>query len=495
MSKSQVRSSTVYLYVENITGMLLGYVFWFLMSNLTTPEIIGVSSSLTSLTAIYAAIGSIGIPLTVHRLMGNMYFERKFADIRVLLEVSLIIMSIGLSGCSIFIVVTKSWLLYSLDFSLIVVSLFLLTSTAISTLFRYIVIASLKTRKLFLISIFSIIVKITVAIILVLEGAGVLGVIVGYTITPILTSILLVFSIREFFNQSGSKPIINFTRYSRKLISATMASWIPLAVDTLGAQLGTIVVLGFQGAGNAGFYFISFQIFMAIAAVISTIESTTYPALSSMDINERKRFSWRLIKIGLIVTLPLSYAIIFYSNDIMKLFGESYIEGSLALQILMTSVIPTTMIAGITTLLYSYEKYRTILAIDLATSITRTLFYFILVPLYGANGAALSFVLGSFIGLSISIVIFKKLGVPILWKDLALMNIIAAGAGLILLSTGLNFVIGIILSMFISYVLFLKFQILCRNDVEDFFEVLPPRVGNPIIRTINIIGKKLNQSY
>jgi hypothetical protein len=117
------------------------------------------------------------------------------------------------------------------------------------------------------------------------------------------------------------------------------------------------------------------------------------------------------------------------------------------------------------------------------------------VPLYGANGAALSFVLGSFIGLSISIVIFKKLEVPILWKDLALMNIIAAGAGLILLSTGLNFVIGIILSMFISYVLFLKFQILCRNDVQDFFEVLPPRIGNPIIRTINIIGKKLNQSY
>jgi O-antigen/teichoic acid export membrane protein len=78
-------------------------------------------------------------------------------------------------------------------------------------------------------------------------------------------------------------------------------------VDTIGSQLGTIVILGFQGASNAGFYFISFQIYMGIAAVISAIESTTYPALSSMDEIERKRFTWRLMKIGLIITLPLSY--------------------------------------------------------------------------------------------------------------------------------------------------------------------------------------------
>jgi O-antigen/teichoic acid export membrane protein len=147
-----------------------------------------------------------------------------------------------------------------------------------------------------------------------LEGAGILGVVVGYTITPILTSIILAFSMKEFFNQLKDKPAINFALYFRKIISASMASWIPLMVDTIGSQLGTIVILGFQGASNAGFYFISFQIYMGIAAVISAIESTRYPALSSMDEIERKRFTWRLMKIGLIITLPLSYSIIFYSN-------------------------------------------------------------------------------------------------------------------------------------------------------------------------------------
>jgi hypothetical protein len=69
------------------------------------------------------------------------------------------------------------------------------------------------------------------------------------------------------------------------------------------------------------------------------------------------------------------------------------------------------------------------------------------------------------------------------------------GIPLLLLSTGLNFVIGITLSITISYILFLKFRILCRNDVQDFLEVLPSRIGSPIISVLNTISKKLNPSY
>jgi hypothetical protein len=66
------------------------------LSKLTTPETIGISSSITSLAAIFGAIGSIGMPLAVHRLVGNMYFEHRFQEIKVLLEVSLIIIGAGL---------------------------------------------------------------------------------------------------------------------------------------------------------------------------------------------------------------------------------------------------------------------------------------------------------------------------------------------------------------------------------------------------------------
>lgn len=495
MVKAQVGKSTVYLYGENVTAILLGYAFWFILSKLSTPEIIGISSSLTSFATIFATIASIGMPIGVQRLLGNMYFERKFSEIRALVKASLVILCIGITGCSFFIFITKNWLFPAVDPSFIVVSLILVGSITVSSLLRYIIIASLKTKRLFFFTIFSAAIKLTITIILVLEGTGAMGVMIGYTFTPILISILLAFTIREFLKQSEDKPVINLDRYFRKLLSVSMASWLPLLISTVGSQLGTIMLFSFQGASQAGFYFISFQIYSAVSAVIWAIESTTYPILTTMQNEDKKKFSWRLIKISLIITLPFSYSVILYSNDILQLFGDKYSEGTFSLQILMVSIFPVTLMAGINTLLYSQENYRTVLIIELITSIPRTLLYFVFVPLYENSGASLAFTLGSFAGFIISILVSKKLKMHIPWKDLVVMNALPFAVAYVFLITGINFAIGMILSISITYFLFLKFHIISRNDVQDSFNVLPPKIGNSIIRIVHVIGKKLNRSY
>ena len=383
MGRAVVARNTVYLYGEQLISMLLGYAFWFILSKITTPEVIGITSSLTSLAAIFATIASIGMPIGVQRLLGNMYFESKFADIKVIVNASIIITFIGLVGSCLFLFMARDLLFGFIDSRLLAVSLLLISSICISTLFRYILIASLKTKKLFIFSMASSLVRIILTIILIFEGADALGVMIGYTSATILVSSLLAFTIKEFFKQYSTKPISDFNTYFRKLMSISMVNWIPLLVNTIGSQLGTIIVFGFQGAGHAAFYFISLQIYTAVAAVIWSLESTTYPRLSSIHNDERKKFAIRLIKISLIITLPFSYCVIFYSQDIMQLFGDRYSQGSLSLQILMMSIFPVTVLAGITTFLYSHGKYRTILGIELVTSVPRSVLYFVLVPIYG----------------------------------------------------------------------------------------------------------------
>ena len=273
MDKSEVGKGTIYLYVENVIAMFLGYAFWFILSKLTTPEIIGISSSLTSFAAIFASIASFGIPIGVQRLLGNMYFERKFEEIKVLVNASMLILSTGIIICSLLIFVTRDWLYSSVDLGLIIMSIVLVASTDISVLFRYIIIASLKTKKLLAVSIYSSLGKLALAIILVLMGTGALGVMMGYVFTPILTSIFLAFTIITILKKSSNKPTIEFRVYFKKLFSASIASWIPLLIDTIGSQLGTIAVFGIQGADHAGFYFIPFQICTGIFAVIWALES------------------------------------------------------------------------------------------------------------------------------------------------------------------------------------------------------------------------------
>lgn len=51
----------MYLYVENISSMLFGYAFWFILFRITDPETVGTSSSLICFATIFVFIASAGV--------------------------------------------------------------------------------------------------------------------------------------------------------------------------------------------------------------------------------------------------------------------------------------------------------------------------------------------------------------------------------------------------------------------------------------------------
>ena len=54
-------------------------------------------------------------------------------------------------------------------------------------------------------------------------------------------------------------------------------------------------------------------------------------------------------------------------------------------------------------------------------SVPRAVLYFALVPIYGGIGAAIGYKLGTIIGCIVSIIIAKKIGMLLFWKDLAVI--------------------------------------------------------------------------
>jgi len=278
------------------------------------------------------------------------------------------------------------------------------------------------------------------------------------------------------------------------LLRASVAAWIPSLIDTIGGQIGTITVLAIQGSSQAGFYFIAFQISIGISAVIWALESVTYPVLSSMSAG-RNLFLWRVIKIGLLIVLPLSSSAIFYSTDIMQIFGYEYAEGSLPLQLLLVSILPIAVSAGISILMYSYGSYREVLIIGLATSVPRIILYFIFIPWYSITGAAMGFTIGSIIGFIVSIIISKRLGKIIFWKELGIILFIPTLFGFLSSNLNIHFIPSILLAVILSYILLLKLRIVNKNDVTDSFSVLPRNLGTPLSDLVNKIGSKLNKNY
>ena len=486
----------MFLFIETAFSMIFGYIFWVILSRFATPEIVGTSSTVISLSTIFITVVAMGIPNGLQRFLGKSFSERKLENAKVLTNASLLLTTIGIVICCVLILLGNNWFdeTFRIDFKLLIVVILLIGTYSITNLFRFVVIASLNTKKLPVIMIASSIVKQVVAVLLVMIGTGALGATIGYAFFPILSSLFLSILVLTIFKSAKGKPEVVFKRSLKDILVASVVSWIPTIIYTVGLHLGQIMVFRTHGANQAGVYFIAFSIAGAISAVMLVLLTITYPALSAMH-DGRKRLAWRVTKISLIIAMPLASAIIFSSKEIMQLFGKSYIDGSFSLEILLLSMVPTAVMTGVNTLVYSYGNYRQVLVIGLSSNIPRAALYFILVPIYGGVGAAISFTAGSISGFILSIIIAKQIGMKIFWKDLALILLIPMGFAFILSHFEINYIAVIAITLITSYMLFLRVGIVTRIDVQDSLGVLPSKIANPAIKLLNAIGNKLNRSY
>jgi O-antigen/teichoic acid export membrane protein len=496
LSKQTVAKGATYLYVENIGTMISGYIFWLILSKITTTDIIGFSSTVISLATIFSIVACIDVSIGTQRFLGKNFSEQKLEDAKVFVKAALLLMSIGITVCSILILAAYNWFYdnFKIDFNLILLTILFMGCYGIMTLFRSIIIASLKTKTLPIIVIISAIAKLVLTVILISVGTGVLGLTFSFTFFYILASLLLSITIIMIFKPSSMyKSEVSLRKSFKNIFRASVSSWIPHIIYMIGTNLGTLSVFGSHGASDAGVYFIAFSLVIAISASMSALFAIVLPTLSGMQ-DGRKRFAWRAIKINLIGLLPLSFALMFYSKQIMQLFGEDYIKGSSSLEILLLSMLPFTIMTGITTLIYSYGNYKQFLIIGLATNIPRAVLYILFVPFYDSTGAAISYTIGAIIGLIASIVVAKKIGMQIFWKDISLIAVIPAGSAFLLSYFGVNYLIGISLTLVVSYLLLLRMQIITRTDVQDSFAILPSGIAYPILNLWNILYKKVNKT-
>jgi len=499
MIRNEVGKGAIYLYIQFISSLISGYIFLILLARITSTEIIGTFSLLASLSIIFGNIAMIGLPDSIQKFVGKSFLQNNQADAKVFVKISLIFLSVGIVATCMIILLFKDWLsdVFGIGFGLIVVVDLLITSYAIYTALNSVVVASLKTKVLPIIIIISSIAKVILSLILVLMGYGIIGLTLGYTFFGyILSSVLLGIFIVKVFKSTRkfTKPTLTLRNASKNLLVGGLVAWIPVIITTLGIDVGTLVLYNTYGSHQSGVYFIALAIANAIKAIVFSIFTISLPVVSSMH-DGRKRFVWQTIRIGAIMALPLSCSIIFYSNDIMHLIGSNYEKGSVSLQILLLSTFPILVMTGVETLVFSYGQYRHSLTISLASSIPRTILYIILVPIFGMAGVAISYTIGSVIGFIASIIVAYRIGMPIFWKPLAFTFFLPLSLAFVLSTLNVSYIIGIVTTIIVTYLLLMKLHIIEKADGSFFIELMPNKISKPLITISNKIGKIIDWFY
>jgi len=497
INKKNVGTGAAYLYIEALSLMFSGYIYWLILSRIATPSEIGISSTTISIALIFMTIASFGISNGIQSYLGRSLLNKNSEEIRQVVNSSILMLSIGVIASGIFMISYSGWIYgsFKVDFVLSIISVLIMGFSTYAGLLRAIIIPSLKTRVITISSVLATIAKILVAVILVMLDWGVIGILIGYMMYPITSIFILAFAAKRIlYNDLDLKSCKEYLKIGsifqiRNILNSSLAFWIPNIVNIIGSQLGTITVFVSNGAADAGIYFMAFSIVTGISIILSVFSTIAYPTLSTMN-DGRKRAVWRLIKISLLITIPISNILLYYTSEIMTLFGSSYSAGSSNLAILLLSILPTALITGVSVLSYSYNNNRHVLYLGLFTSFPRTLFYLILVPIWGGDGAAITYFAGSLIGCIASLLIAKKIGLKFNWRMIGTICFVPLLIALPFKLFDINYGISIVVSIIISYLILLRLKIIELEDIQDILRILPNLIVDPFVRLVKNVTSK-----
>lgn len=480
----RIGKNASYVYMDIIIAMTVGYLLWILLSRLIPPDLIGLASTVISFSTVFSIIADLGVSRGSTIFLGKNILHGNVEEAKSVVTASMLIVVTGIIAVGLSIFFFRTFIFPDFSSEIILISILIIGFTAIHNLMRSFFIASLRSELLPIITIVNSITKIILTIILVLIGTGAVGVLIGYLMAYASASTLFFFFLRNILKSSYKMSLIDMYGACKKILRASIVSWLPRVLTIMGINLGTVVVFTIEGANQAGFYFIAFSIYYLTLAGADSVFSVLLPILSAMN-DRRKRMVSSAMKLILIVTLTVTSAAIAYSNDIMMLFGSGYIEASKALQILLLSVLPYTFSIAIGTMLYAYGNYRQFFILGLSSSVPRIIFYFGLVPIYGNTGAALSFTIGSLVAFAVASVMAKRAGFVIFWKDIGKIFVIPAAISFTTAYFKVGYILGIPIIIIFTVLFLLLLGIISRSDIDRCLSLFPDRIEKSLVNIIN----------
>jgi O-antigen/teichoic acid export membrane protein len=186
-----------------------------------------------SFSIIFATIATIGVPAGVSRFLAKSFYEKKLDEAQIYVRNSLILISLGIISSFAALFIINEWIYVTLDRTLIIFSMLLVGSAVISKFLNSIVVASLKTKIIPKIMIVVSSIRIILVVILVLMGAGSIGILTGYASFEILASILFGFAVIRMLRVKNPEGSIAVNHSFKTILNASLPYWIPKLITVL----------------------------------------------------------------------------------------------------------------------------------------------------------------------------------------------------------------------------------------------------------------------
>jgi len=215
---------------------------------------------------------------------------------------------------------------------------------------------------------------------------------ITFGIADLTASIALVFFINNEFPLKRS--LSDSKRDVRGLLSFSFPFWFSDILNTVRKNIQIMMLGSLNSITSAGVFTIVYRVNLLSIITYRSVQTSIRPIIAELQSKDRWNDVERLYQTstrwGLLVNIPMTLILVLFSKEILLLFGESFVEGGLALSVLALSEFVKVLTGMSGTIidmsgLNRLKLFNSILQVVLAVGIN-----VYLIPRWGLMGAAVA---------------------------------------------------------------------------------------------------------
>ena len=298
---------------------------------------------------------------------------------------------------------------------------------------------------------------------------------IGYTLGSGLGLAAIIWTLKNQFSKV-------FTHFRKELIAPILSSAWPFALFGLlgGLMINTdMIMLGwYRPVQDLGFYAAAYKPVQLFWIFPTLLASSFFPILSRLAHKDNEKFRLvfeKAMTVVFLVGLPLVAGGLVLSHDFIRIiFGNEYLPAIPVFQILLLSVFLVFPGSLIGNAIFCYDKQKSLIGYFFFGALGNIFFNFLLIPVWGITGAAISTIFTQIISNGFSWRKLKKINNFHTLRHLSkiiiatlLMALCAWGLNLLTINFFLNLLLSIAIYFGLLYLLKEPLLIAGKNIIRN----------------------------
>jgi O-antigen/teichoic acid export membrane protein len=373
-SMNKYVGSSLWLFIDQMLVAVAGWLYWVIISKITTTSEIGQATTIYSLVAMVMTLSQLGLE---YPILKKAYTDRS----RILGTALAIELIITMASVPIVIYVTNNLYQQHLQgFIWMAVGILIFGSPGFVA--RFALLGMSDVKRILLIDVAGHSIKFVIGYTLVATGFGAFGVILSVLFQFLLTAVATLFVASKAFSFK-----LGNMAYFKEIFRDALANMPSKLSRILIFSLSIVLLASFGiSSSHVGIFYLALMISIVAAGLTTSMAYMIIPASSA----SKSDLSSGSLRIGLSMTSPLIAALIVAPKAILSMIGPGYVSAETILLVLSIGILPSCITLNTISKFNNLGMSRKLISLGSTEILTFLVSFFFLVPHYGTLGAAFS---------------------------------------------------------------------------------------------------------